>query len=46
MSVNHYPNFVERKSGWCLAREVAESCIQAESIVRSVEFRQLSSKEN
>lgn len=46
MSVNHYPNFVERKRGWCQAREVAESSIQAESIVCSVEFRQLNSKAN
>lgn len=48
MSVNDYPNFVERNRfldtrGWCLAREVAESCIQVESIVYSVEFRQLNS---
>lgn len=46
MSVIEYPNFLERHRflntrGWCLAREVGESCIQAESVEYSVEFREL-----
>lgn len=49
LTVIDYPNFVERHrflntSGWCLAREVEESCIEVESGAYSVEFRELNSR--